>query len=534
MAVTDMDADQTASSRQDDLARDDSGRIRLVTVAQMRASEQAAFAAGLDSYQAMRQAGQAVAAAIMERWSARPTLVLCGPGNNGGDGYVVALSLLQAGWPVSVIASDPPGTDDSRRAAAAWGRPVVSGWSGVATQGPASPWPGPDGLIVDGLFGTGLTRAIRGDAAALIAAANATAAPIVAIDIASGVEADGGGVLGIAIKAALTVTFAWAKPGHYLLPGRSLTGQLLVADIGLPCQSVLNGGPDLCLTEPGWWQSELPVPGAMSHKFTRGHLVAIGGAVMTGAVRLASRAARRAGVGLATILAPAAAVPIYAADQPGVIVKARRDPRESDDQAGLASVQDVLCDRRITAVLIGSGLPPGEETVDLLRVTLSSGRPLVIDGGGLDALGTLNAGTGHQDAANGIRILTPHEGEFGRLCPDLAGHHKLDRAGMAARRFGAIIVLKGADTVIAAPDGRAAINAAAPAFLATAGSGDVLAGIIAGLLAQGMTAFPAACAGVWLHAEAARLFGPGLLAEDLPDLLPSAMSGLARMAPYPC
>jgi NAD(P)H-hydrate epimerase len=178
--------------------------------------------------------------------------------------------------------------------------------------------------------------------------------------------------------------------------------------------------------------------------------------------------------------------------------------------------------------LIGSGLPPGNDTMELLQVGLSCGHPLVIDGGGIDALAALTAANCRSDS---IRILTPHEGEFSRLCPDLIDRHKLDRASIAARRFGAVVVLKGADTVIAAPDGRAAINASAPAFLATAGSGDVLAGIIAGLLAQGMAAFQAACAGVWLHAEAARLFGVGLLAEDLPDLLPAAISGVAKNAP---
>jgi NAD(P)H-hydrate epimerase len=498
-------------------------QTRLVTAAQMRATEQAAFAAGLDSYDTMRRAGQAVTEAIRAAWSPRSTLVICGPGNNGGDGYVVAQDLALAGWPVVVVASAAPGTVDARRAAEAW---TSGGGSIVIGNLDQIAWPSADGLIVDGLFGTGLTRAIAGDAAMLIGKANNALAPIIAIDIPSGVEADSGAILGPAIQASMTVTFAWGKPGHLLLPGRGLTGQLIVADIGLPSVPLAGDGPDLLTTEPGWWRVLLPIPDAAAHKFTRGHLVAIGGAVMTGAVRLAVRAARRAGVGLATVLAPASVVPIYAADQPGIIVRSRIEKLSAKGNKDQVSLPAILSDNRVSAVLIGSGLSPDSETADLLRAALASGRPLVIDGGGLDALVALPSKFSLAPLAGGIRILTPHEGEFRRICPDLTASSKVDRALAAARRFGAIIVLKGADTVIAAPDNRAAINPAAPAYLATAGSGDVLAGIIAGLLAQGMAAFPAACAGVWLHAEAARLFGPGLLAEDLPDLLPSAISGL--------
>lgn len=496
---------------------------RLVTAAQMRASEQAAFAAGLDSFEAMRRAGQAVAARIKQHWTPRPVLVLCGPGNNGGDGYIVARDLRLAGWPVTVVASAPAGSADARRAAAGLTGPVRLVESGSDAD---IAWPGVTGLIVDGLFGTGLARPVTGVAAQLITRANASGAPIVAIDIPSGVHADTGAALGSAIAAHCTVTFAWAKPGHHLLPGRRLSGELVVADIGLPPQPLCGEGPTLLLNDGQWWRDELPVPAETAHKFSRGHLLAVGGGTMTGAVRLATRAARRAGVGLATILAPAEAVPIYAAEQPGVIVRKRASG--STGPADALTLAQVLEDRRFSAVLIGSGLAPEPETTALLRQALAGGRPLVIDGGGLDALAELTReGTTALGAAP--RVLTPHEGEFQRLCPDLAdgsrpNDSKLDRALAAARRFGAVVVLKGPDTVIAAPDNRAAINGAAPAYLATAGSGDVLAGIIAGLLAQGMPAFLAAAAAVWLHARAAALFGPGLIAEDLPDLLPRALA----------
>jgi len=505
----------------------------LLTAAQMRATEQAAFAAGLDSFEAMRRAGQAVAAAIKQRWTPRPVLVLCGPGNNGGDGYIVARELQLSGWPVEVAASAAAGGGDAGRAAAGWNGPLFQPGSAAASDIPGSDiprsdmhWPAEEGLIVDGLFGTGLARPVAGVAAELIAAANASRAPIVAIDIPSGVHSDSGEALGgVAIRAALTITFAWAKPGHLLLPGRRLAGEVVIADIGLPAMPLLGGGPELTANAGCWWRSRLPVPDETAHKFTRGHLVAVGGAVMTGAVRLATRSARRAGVGLATILAPQSAVPIYAADQPGVIVRARgRAAAElRENQVTLAKT---LADDRISAVLVGSGLPADQETVELLRDALASGRPLVIDGGGLDALAEL-ARNDPAALGAGTRILTPHEGEFHRLCPDLAGGSKLDRALAAARRFSAVVVLKGPDTVIAAPDNRAAINGPAPAYLATAGSGDVLAGLIAGLLAQGMPPFAASCAAVWLHAKAAALFGPGLVAEDLPDLLPRAVAAVS-------
>ena len=498
---------------------------RLVTAAQMKESESLAFASGLDSFIAMQRAGEAVIAAIIAGWSPRPTLVLCGPGNNGGDGYIVAAGLRRAGWPVSVLASAAPTTVDARRAAQVW---TETGGIGASAQNVDPAWPSTSGLIVDALFGIGLTRAIAGPAADLIDRANRSGAPIVAIDIASGVDADRGETLGRAIQAALTVTFAWAKPGHLLLPGRQHAGQVQIADIGLPVEPAA-AGLQLWRNEPSWWRDRVPVPDATAHKFSRGHLIAVGGGVMTGAIRLGVRAARRVGTGLVTVLAPASAVPIYTADQPGIIVRARPDGSAEQPAKGELSLTTVLEDRRISTVLIGSGLSAGHETTELLRTALGNGRPLVIDGGGLDALAALLADTG--TLAPGTRILTPHEGEFRRLCPDLTEGSKVERALAAARRFGAVVILKGADTVIAAPDNQAAINGAAPAYLATAGSGDVLAGIAAGLLAQGMAAFPAACAAVWLHAEAARLFGPGLIAEDLPDLLPTALAGLIQGRP---
>ena len=487
--------------------------LRIVTAREMQRTEQTAFAAGLDSFTAMERAGRAVADAILARWRRRPVLVLCGPGNNGGDGYIIAAAFRAAGWPVSVAALAAPSSIDARRAA--------TGWGSAALEPDDITWPDAGGLIVDALFGIGLTRRLEGTAANLVQRANQSGAPIVSVDIPSGIHADTGAMLGIAIAATLTVTFAWSKPGHVLLPGRTATGELVIADIGLPAAPVPDAVAPVWQNTPALWRHALPVPRVQDHKYSRGHLLAIGGGVMTGAVRLAVRAARRGGAGLATILAPAAVVPLYAQDQAGAIVRPR---------TGTAEVADFLKDSRVTAVLIGSGLEPGGETADLLSHVLAARRATVVDGGGLDAWRDIDHDLTAERA--GPVVLTPHEGEFARLCGDLGddlgpGHGKLQRAQAAARLFGAVIVLKGADTVIAAPDGRAIVNGEAPAYLATAGSGDVLAGLIAGLLAQGMDAFAASAAAVWLHAEAARRFGPGLLAEDLPDLLPKVAAELS-------
>jgi NAD(P)H-hydrate epimerase len=488
---------------------------RIVSVREMQRTEQAAFAAGLDSFVAMERAGRAVAEAILARWRRRPVLVLCGPGNNGGDGYIIATALRAAGWPVTVAALAAPASADARRAAAGWANAVLAP-DDIA-------WPDASGLIIDALFGIGLARKLDGAAAGLVQQANQSGAPIVSVDIPSGIQADSGAILGTAMAATLTVTFAWRKPGHLLLPGRTAAGDVVVADIGLPAAPLPDATAPVWQNAPALWRASLPVPGVEDHKYSRGHLLAVGGGVMTGAVRLAVRAARRGGAGLATILAPVEAVPVYALDQAGAIVR----PRHTPDDVG-----SFLQDSRVTAVLIGSGLEPGGETPALLRQVLTSGRPAVIDGGGLDAWRDLDrAGAALPVARRGPVVLTPHEGEFARLCGDLgedlgSGQGKLQRARAAARLFDAVIVLKGADTVIASPDGRAIINGGAPAYLATAGSGDVLAGLIAGLLAQRMDPFAASAAAVWLHGEAARFVGLGLLAEDLPDLLPRARKNL--------
>jgi NAD(P)H-hydrate epimerase len=473
--------------------------LALLTVAQMNEADRLTIAGGISGALLMENAGRAVAQCIMARWSPRPVSVLCGPGNNGGDGYVVARLLALCGWPVRLgQLGDAAGLKgDAAHHAGLW-HGQTEPLQPAVIEGAA--------LVVDALFGSGLARPIGGQAAATLKATSACGVPIVAVDVPSGVLGDTGEDLG-AVPAALTVTFFRRKPGHLLLPGRTLCGEVHVADIGTP-QSVLNSlavrtyenGPPL-------WQAALPQALAGGNKYGRGHALLYGGGVMTGAARMAARAAARAGAGLTTIAVPEKAWPVYAGALTSIMVQPLPEPE---------SLAPLLNDHRITAMLIGPGAGATEQTRAHSLAMLATHRAVLLDA---DAL-TASQHDKHAlfAAIAGPCVMTPHEGEFRRLFAEEGD--KLRRARAAARTSGAVIVLKGADTVVAAPDGRATINANAPETLATAGSGDVLAGIILGLLTQGMDAFAAANAGVWMHGDAAAAFGPGLIAEDLPDLLP--------------
>jgi NAD(P)H-hydrate epimerase len=361
-------------------------------------------------------------------------------------------------------------------------------------------------LVVDAIFGAGLSRPLDGAAAETLAAAVSKRLPIVAIDVPSGLMGDTGAVLG-AVAAALTVTFFRKKPGHLLLPGRLLCGEVVVADIGTPASVLQQIIPDTFENDPGLWLADLPQPHDTGNKYTRGHALISGGYPTTGAARMAARAAARAGAGLTTIAVPEIALPIYAPALTSIMVSPIASP---DD------FNHLLTDRRFSALLIGPGAGVNDQTRTRTLAMLATGRPVVLDA---DALTVFQNDPHSLDRAiKGACVLTPHDGEFRRLFDPVGD--KLTRSRAAARRSGAIIILKGSDTVITAPDGRAVININAPPTLATAGSGDVLSGIVLGLLAQGMEPFLAACAAVWLHGAAANEFGPGLIAEDLPELLP--------------
>ncbi len=490
----------------------------LLTVAETYAADAAAMRAGVAGEILMEAAGRAVADAIRARWSPRPLVVLCGPGNNGGDGFVAARHLAAAGWPVTLalLGAREALKGDAAIMAARWEGPVVPLSDEVVEPG---------ALVIDALFGAGLARPLAGAPRAALEAASARAEAIVAVDVPSGVDGDSGAVRGYAPRAALTVTFFRRKPGHLLLPGRVLCGEVVVADIGIP-EAVLDEiAPKLDANDPALWRARYPWPRPEDHKYRRGHaLVAGGGIATTGAARLAARAALRAGAGLVTVAVPSdAALPVYAAALTAVMTA------PATDAEGFAALID---DPRRNAVLLGPGNGVDEATRARVLATLARGKSCVLDA---DALTVFQSDPEQLfTAISSPCILTPHEGEFARLFGAAAGNgkdesdeSKVERARAAARKSGAVVLLKGADTVIAAPDGTAAINENAPPTLATAGAGDVLAGFALGLLAQGMAPFDAACAAAWLHGECAALVGPGLISEDLAELLPEVLDQLA-------
>lgn len=528
----------------------------LLTGAQMRAHERAAIGSGaVTGLGLMERAGRGVVAALLARWpglgrAGGQAAVWCGPGNNGGDGFVVARLLAERGWRVTAyLLGDPERLPPD--AAANYRR-----WSALGDTRPLAEARDASeaSLVVDALFGTGLARPLEGLPADLAAL---SAPRLVAVDIPSGLCADSGRVLGAAMRADLTVSFHGPKPGHYLADGPAHCGALAVADIGLS-HDPLPGAVTLCAAPAAARLAK--EEGA--HKYGHGHaLVLTGGAGRTGAARLAARAALRAGAGLVTLGVPGAAQMEVAAQITALMLT------RVEDGAGL---EGVLSDRRINALCLGPGLGTARARA-LMPVVCGGGEPRL--SGGTDAsraVGDESAMPGQGAGGAGAKprpavldadaltafgedpqalfgmlhpgcVLTPHGGEFARLFPDIAARlaapasagpafSRVDAVRTAAARAGCVVLLKGPDTVIAAPDGRCAIHAAcygrAAPWLATAGAGDVLAGLIAGLMARGLGAMEAAEAAAWLHAECARATGPGLIAEDLPEALPGVLRAL--------
>ncbi|GBU17940.1 MULTISPECIES: NAD(P)H-hydrate dehydratase [Methylobacterium] len=499
-----------------------SGSARLLTVGAMAAVDEAAIAGGTPGIALMHRAGAAVAEAARALLpEAGRVAVLCGPGNNGGDGFVAARILVEAGFAVELrcLGRREGLSGDAALAAADWTGPITEGEGADDLAG--------FDLIVDALFGAGLSRDLDGPARRLVERINGAGRPVLAVDVPSGVDGDTGQVRGAAIRASATVTFVARKPGHLLEPGRSLCGRITVADVGTGAAAFevgLGVGPATFRNGPDLWGGEFPRLAAESHKYTRGHaLVLSGPAYRTGAARLAARGALRVGAGLVTLASPADALAENAAHLTAIMLR---------PCAGADDLDDLLTDERLNVVLAGPGLGTGPQTRDLVAVAASAGRGLVLDADALTSFkGEAETLAGHIGEGDAQAVLTPHAGEFARLFAGTRavaeGIGRLEAARRAAALVGAVVVLKGPDTVIAAPDGRAAINDHASPWLGTAGSGDVLAGLIAGLLAQGMAPLEAACAAVWLHGDAGLRHGPGLIAEDIPELMPQALSGLA-------
>ncbi len=498
------------------------GRLELFSNQEMARADGLAASRDIASRDLMEHAGAAVAmAAIAMLEKAGKTaagariLVLCGRGANGGDGFVAARLLQLRGHAIRValLGAMTELRGNAALAAAEWPGPIE-----VAR--PTSLLPATD-LVIDALLGAGMQGPVRDDFAAVIEALNDSAWPVLSIDLPSGVDGSSGEIRNIAVDADHTVTFVRLKPGHLLMPGRLACGEVSLADIGMPQSVIAEVGVQAFANQPELWLDTYPFARIDQQKYDRGHVLVLAGPPHSGgAARLGARAALRVGAGLVSLGASADALPINACHVNAIMLCGIEDA---------ADLGNVLADRRKNAVLIGPGFGVGQHTLDMTITALRSGAATVIDADAItSAIGSadhLFANIAHSPSRP--VVLTPHEGEFSRLFPDFKGS-KLERARAAAARSGAVVVLKGADTVIADADGRAAINANAPPTLATAGSGDVLAGLITGLLAQGMTRFEAACAGVWLHGAAATAFGPGLIAEDLPELLPRVLQDLER------
>jgi hydroxyethylthiazole kinase-like uncharacterized protein yjeF len=491
--------------------------MEVLTSAEMERADRLAIAEGTSGFALMLSAGQAVAEAAIDIVEEGPILVVAGRGNNGGDGFVAAAELAARGREVSVIllCERESLRGDAASAARGWKHPVLP-FNPQAIGRPA--------LIIDALFGAGLNRSVKGEPHDMIEAINANGVPVLSVDLPSGVNGTTGAVMGVAVRATETVTFFRRKPAHLLLPGRIYCGRVRVADIGIDPRVLEEVKPRTFENIPSLWRTSFPVPRIDGHKYARGHTIAVsGGIATTGAARMAARGALRAGTGLVTVASPLDALAVNASALSAVMVRAI-------DTVG--EFAELFTDKRLNSCVIGPGAGVGERTRDFVLTALSAKRNLVLDADALTSFAEAPdrlfqaIKASHDEQV----VLTPHEGEFPRLFSDMSNKHpdrsKLERVRAAAERSGAVVLLKGPDTVVASPDGRASIASNAPPWLATAGAGDVLAGMIAGMLAQGVPAFEAASIGVWMHGEAAREAGPGLIAEDLPETLPAVFRRL--------
>jgi hydroxyethylthiazole kinase-like uncharacterized protein yjeF len=491
--------------------------MEILTTAEMERADRLTIAAGTPGFALMMSAGQAVAQAAMDLAEEGPILVVAGRGNNGGDGFVAAAELAARGREVSVILLCERDSlqGDAASAARGWKHPVLP-FNPQAIGRPA--------LIIDALFGAGLNRPVKDEPHDMIEAINANGAPVLSIDLPSGINGTTAALMGIAVRATETITFFRRKPAHLLLPGRLHCGRVRVADIGIDAQVLDEIAPLTLENTPEAWRRAFPAPQVDGHKYARGHAIVVSGDITaTGAARMSARGALRAGAGLVTLASPRDALAVNAAALTAVMLRAVDTAIE---------FAEMLTDKRLNACVIGPGAGVSDRTRDLVLTALSASRELVLDA---DAL-TSFAGAPDRlfEAIKALSdphvVLTPHEGEFPRLFSDISNKHphrsKLERVRAAAERSGAVVLLKGPDTVVASPDGRATIAANAPPWLATAGAGDVLAGMIGGFLAQGVPPFEAACIGVWMHGEAAQEAGPGQIAEDLPEVLPAVFRRL--------
>jgi hydroxyethylthiazole kinase-like uncharacterized protein yjeF len=493
--------------------------LELLTADEMRRAEQITIDSGTPSINLMESAGRGVAEEVVRRFPrGSKVLVCCGPGNNGGDGFVCARTLRERGYHVrlGLLCKPEELRPDPKEMAKRWDESIetltVQSLEGVE-------------VVVDAIWGAGLKGPVNGVVAEIIEASNQRKLPVVAVDFPTGIDATFGNIHGIAFEAVSTVTFFRRKTGHVLLPGKRNCGDVKTVDIGIPAKVLADVAPQTFVNEPDFWLRYYPRLKQDGHKYDRGHAVIVSGPMeSTGAARLASRAALRIGAGLVSLATSKAAFYINAAQLTSIMLAVY------EGAPGLADI--FQSDPRRNALLIGPGAGASQETRENVAATLASEATTIIDADGLTAF----EGQAHELFAliqqrSAPTILTPHKGEFDRIFPELDNaESKLVQAKRAAEISGAVVIFKGPDTVVAAPDGLSAISEDSPAWLATAGPGDVLAGMVTGLCAQGMSPFDAGAAAVWMHAELARAYGPGMIAEDMADMLPALLQRLNKMA----
>jgi hydroxyethylthiazole kinase-like uncharacterized protein yjeF len=490
--------------------------LELLTAEEMSRAEQLAAASGISTLTMMENAGRGVAEEVVRRYPrGSRVVVLCGPGNNGGDGFVAARYLRERGYQVrlALLGRKEDLRRDPKEMARRWDEAIEP----MALQSLEGAQ-----IAVDAIYGTGLRDDVGGVVAQVVEGVVERGLPVISVDVPSGINATSGALKGLAFKATATVTFFRRKTGHVLLPGRLYCGDVRAVEIGIPAAVLSEIAPRTFVNDPDFWLRYFPKLKTDGHKYDRGRAVIVSGPMeSTGAARLAARTALRAGAGLVTVATSKSAFYINAAQLTAVMVA------PYDGPAGLSAV---LSDPRITAVLIGPGAGQDPEVKDLVGSVLASEAVAVLDAEGITAFQAAPAELFHYIKSRPApTVMTPHEGEFRKIFPELSSEpSKLERARRAAEMSGAVIILKGADTVIAAPDGLSIINENAPPWLATAGSGDVLAGLLTGLIAEGMAAFDAAAAAVWMHGELAVIFGPGLIADDMADLLPGVLKRLDK------
>ncbi|MCX5590987.1 NAD(P)H-hydrate dehydratase [Alcaligenes endophyticus] len=478
-------------------------RHALLDPATHKNLDQAALQAGKSWAELLWSAAQAVANEVMQRWPQGSVLVLCGRGLNGADGFLCGELLRQQGRTVDICSlyAETELSPQTSWAKQQWHGRLVS-----TAQLALSHYT----VVVDAMVGAGLNRPLDAKLATLLEQLMHANLPVCAIDLPSGMDGDSGQYVGPQLRASCTVTFERYKPAHVLQPGASYCGDIVLASLAVPSQAYRTLPISSWRNDPQLWCDVLPWPTVDSHKFTRGHAVILGGESLTGASRLAARAAQRAGAGLVSLYVPPSVWAPCAAALESIMV---------------GKLADIIPDDpRISAYLYGPGAGVNAQTYTRVMQLLCSDKPVVLDA---DALTVFQEDPSVLwEAMCPECVITPHEGEFARLFKDLQGPNKLARAKAAAQRSGAVVVLKGSDTVIAAPDGRCIVNVVASPFLATGGSGDVLAGVITGLLAQGMPVFEAAAAAVWLHGKIGLNHGPGLIPEDIIHALPRVLNEL--------